>query len=84
MKEDLQPVQIPVRVGQAVDTAGLAGEPKKITGFRTHNTPVLLAYDEKAQIGTDEWQALTEICEGIVIVRKLKGKEKTYAARALE
>lgn len=84
LDENQNPVQVQVRVGQAVDTAGLAGEPKRMTGYRTHNTPILLAFDEKAQIGSDEWQALTDICEGVVIVRKLQGKEKALAARALE
>ena len=38
--EDMQPVPISVRVGQAVDTVGQAGKPKTITGFQTHTTPV--------------------------------------------
>jgi hypothetical protein len=35
-----------VRVGQAVDVVGQAGRPKTITGFATHSTPVLLAYEQ--------------------------------------
>lgn len=34
--------QVLVRVGQAVDVVGKAGNPKNITGFQTHTTPVLL------------------------------------------
>ena len=41
--EDMQPVPISVRVGQAVDTVGQAGKPKTITGFQTHTTPVRCA-----------------------------------------
>jgi 26S proteasome regulatory subunit N1 len=41
--EDLKPLPVPVRVGQAVDVVGQAGRPKTITGFQTHTTPVLLA-----------------------------------------
>jgi 26S proteasome regulatory complex component len=39
------PVQ--VRVGQAVDTVGQAGQPKRITGFQTHTSPVILAYGDR-------------------------------------
>eukprot|EP01053_Blabericola_migrator_P012993 Blabericola_migrator_1__12992@NODE_866_length_6224_cov_151_763196_g467_i1_p1_GENE_NODE_866_length_6224_cov_151_763196_g467_i1NODE_866_length_6224_cov_151_763196_g467_i1_p1_ORF_typecomplete_len1064_score200_48RPN1_RPN2_N/PF17781_1/2e54RPN1_C/PF18051_1/7_8e19PC_rep/PF01851_22/3e03PC_rep/PF01851_22/59PC_rep/PF01851_22/91PC_rep/PF01851_22/41PC_rep/PF01851_22/8e02PC_rep/PF01851_22/9_6e08HEAT_2/PF13646_6/1_4e04HEAT_2/PF13646_6/7_1e02HEAT_2/PF13646_6/4_6e02HEAT_2/PF13646_6/0_014TPR_15/PF13429_6/1_9e03T len=84
LDESLQPVSVPVRIGQAVDTAGLAGQPRKITGFRTHTTPVLLAFDEKIQIGSEEWQPLTQVLEGIVIVRRLNQKEQSKAARSLE
>jgi 26S proteasome regulatory subunit N1 len=52
--EDLQPLQTPVRVGQAVDTVGQAGRPKTITGFQTHNTPVLLGVGERAELATDD------------------------------
>jgi 26S proteasome regulatory subunit N1 len=31
--EDLDPLSVPVRVGQAVDVVGQAGKPKTITGF---------------------------------------------------
>ena len=31
---------------QAVDVVGQAGKPKSITGFATHTTPVLVAYDQ--------------------------------------
>lgn len=44
-----------VRVGQAVDVVAQAGHPKRITGFQTHNTPVLIGYGERAEIGTDEF-----------------------------
>eukprot|EP01056_Protomagalhaensia_sp_Gyna25_P003829 Protomagalhaensia_sp_Gyna_25__3828@NODE_343_length_3808_cov_134_047493_g28_i1_p1_GENE_NODE_343_length_3808_cov_134_047493_g28_i1NODE_343_length_3808_cov_134_047493_g28_i1_p1_ORF_typecomplete_len440_score111_42RPN1_C/PF18051_1/6_6e19PC_rep/PF01851_22/28PC_rep/PF01851_22/1_4e04PC_rep/PF01851_22/2_8e02PC_rep/PF01851_22/4_5e06HEAT_2/PF13646_6/9_7e02HEAT_2/PF13646_6/0_01IFRD/PF05004_13/0_15IFRD/PF05004_13/3_5e02_NODE_343_length_3808_cov_134_047493_g28_i15981917 len=84
LDESLEPVAVPVRVGQAVNTAGLAGQPRKITGFRTHTTPVLLGFDEKIQIGSEEWQPLTQTLEGIVIVRRLTPKEQTQAARSLE
>ena len=33
LNEELEPVQTQVRVGNAVDTVGQAGKPKKITGF---------------------------------------------------
>eukprot|EP00124_Ichthyophonus_hoferi_P001063 Ihof_evm3s49 gene=Ihof_evmTU3s49 len=52
--EDLNPLQVSVRVGQAVDVVGQAGKPKTITGFQTHTTPVLLAYGERAELATEE------------------------------
>lgn len=42
LNEDLEPLQTQVRVGNAVDTVGQAGKPKRITGFQTHDTPVLI------------------------------------------
>merc|ERR1719231_2248640 len=42
--EELNPLPVTVRVGQAVDTTGQAGKPKSITGFQTHQTPVLQGF----------------------------------------
>lgn len=44
LDEDLNPINVSVRVGQAVDTVGMAGNPRTITGFQTHSSPVLLGY----------------------------------------
>ncbi|RWS22395.1 fukutin-related protein-like protein [Leptotrombidium deliense] len=63
--EDLQPLPVPVRVGQAVDVVGQAGKPKTITGFQTHTTPVLLALGERAELATEEYIALTPILEAL-------------------
>ncbi len=41
-----------VRVGQAVDVVGQAGKPKKITGFQTHEAPVLISHGERAELAT--------------------------------
>lgn len=68
--EDLNQLQVPVRVGIAVDVVGQAGKPKTITGFQTHTTPVLLAMGERAELATEEYIALTPIMEGFVILRK--------------
>lgn len=71
-----------VRVGQAIDVVGKAGNPKNITGFQTHTTPVLLAVGDRAELATDEYIALSPILEGCVILRqnpdskKLKKKHK--------
>jgi 26S proteasome regulatory subunit N1 len=68
--EDLNPLPVPVRVGQAVDVVGQAGKPKTITGFQTHTTPVLLALGERAELATEEYLPLTPVLEGFVILRK--------------
>ncbi|EEC13565.1 26S proteasome regulatory subunit rpn1, putative [Ixodes scapularis] len=68
--EKLQPLPVPVRVGQAVDVVGQAGKPKTITGFQTHTTPVLLAYGERAELATEEYISLTPVLEGFVILKK--------------
>nr|CAB3265241.1 26S proteasome non-ATPase regulatory subunit 2-like [Phallusia mammillata] len=68
--EDLNPLPVSVRVGQAVDVVGQAGKPKTITGFQTHTTPVLLAYGERAELATEEYLSMTPVIEGFVILRK--------------
>jgi 26S proteasome regulatory subunit N1 len=72
MTFDENGVQIPttVRVGQAVDVVGQAGKPKTITGFQTHTTPVLLAYTERAELGSEEYISLANVLEGFVILKK--------------
>ncbi|KAL3841860.1 hypothetical protein ACJMK2_019957 [Sinanodonta woodiana] len=68
--EELRPLPVAVRVGQAVDVVGQAGKPKTITGFQTHTTPVLLAYGERAELATDEYLPQTPVMEGFVILKK--------------
>ncbi|KAI6063071.1 26S proteasome non-ATPase regulatory subunit 2 [Aix galericulata] len=68
--EELRPLPVSVRVGQAVDVVGQAGKPKTITGFQTHTTPVLLAHGERAELATEEHVPVTPILEGFVILRK--------------
>ena len=68
--DDLKPIAISVRVGSRVDPVGLAGKGKTITGFQTHKTPVLLAANDRAELGTDEYIALTRTLEGVVIIKK--------------
>ena len=38
MDEELKPLPVNVRVGQALDVVGQAGRPKTITGWVTHKT----------------------------------------------
>merc|ERR1719316_385336 len=69
LDEDLKPLPVSMRVGQAVDTVGQAGRPKTITGFQTHTTPVLLAAGERAELATDEYLPLSSLLEGVIILR---------------
>ncbi|XP_045772793.1 26S proteasome non-ATPase regulatory subunit 2 [Maniola jurtina] len=70
LDENLQPVNVSVRVGQAVDVIGKAGTPKTIAGSHTHTTPVLLSFGERAELATDEYIPLSPVMEGFVILKK--------------
>eukprot|EP00587_Corethron_hystrix_P001010 CAMPEP_0113330944 /NCGR_PEP_ID=MMETSP0010_2-20120614/22105_1 /TAXON_ID=216773 ORGANISM="Corethron hystrix, Strain 308" /NCGR_SAMPLE_ID=MMETSP0010_2 /ASSEMBLY_ACC=CAM_ASM_000155 /LENGTH=951 /DNA_ID=CAMNT_0000193937 /DNA_START=122 /DNA_END=2977 /DNA_ORIENTATION=- /assembly_acc=CAM_ASM_000155 len=67
--EDMTWKPATVRVGQAVETVGVAGRPKSITGFQTHTTPVLLGAKDRAELGTEEFLTVGSILEGIVIMK---------------
>ncbi|EXJ84393.1 26S proteasome regulatory subunit rpn-1 [Capronia epimyces CBS 606.96] len=71
LDEDLKPLTVNVRVGQAVDVVGAAGRPRTITGWQTQSTPVLLAYGERAELEDEEYICLTSTLEGLVILRKV-------------
>eukprot|EP00761_Pharyngomonas_kirbyi_P012308 gb/GECH01012335.1/.p1 GENE.gb/GECH01012335.1/~~gb/GECH01012335.1/.p1 ORF type:complete len:872 (+),score=203.33 gb/GECH01012335.1/:1-2616(+) len=68
--ENLEYVSTPVRVGTAVDTVAQAGRPRRITGFQTHNSPVLLQYEERAELGSEEYIPLSSVLEGVVVLKK--------------
>ncbi|TYZ63282.1 hypothetical protein PybrP1_009071 [[Pythium] brassicae (nom. inval.)] len=70
LDEELNPLPVSVRVGQAVEIVGQAGRPKAITGFQTHTTPVLLNVKDRAELASDEYIPLTNVLEGVVILRK--------------
>jgi len=70
LDENLKPLQVNVRVGQAVDVVGQAGRPKTITGWQTQSTPVLLGYGERAELEDEEWICLASVMEGICILKK--------------
>jgi len=71
LDENLKPLTVNVRVGQAVDVVGQAGRPKTITGWQTQSTPVLLAYGERAELEDEEYISLSHTLEGLVILRKV-------------
>jgi 26S proteasome regulatory subunit N1 len=68
--EDLKHLNVPVRVGQAVDVTGQAGRPKQITGFQTRTTPVLLNFTDRAELATEEYLPVASVMEDFVILRK--------------
>ncbi|CCE92598.1 proteasome regulatory particle base subunit RPN1 TDEL_0E03550 [Torulaspora delbrueckii] len=76
LDEEGQPIKVNVRVGQAVDTVGQAGKPKRITGWITQSTPVLLNHGERAELETDEYISYTSHIEGVVILKKNPDFEK--------
>lgn len=70
-EEDLTMLPVPVRVGEAVDVVAQVGrQPKTITGFQTHTSPVLLNFSERAELATDEYLPVARVLEGIVLLRK--------------
>lgn len=71
LDEDLKPLTVNVRVGQAVDIVGQAGRPKAITGWQTQSTPVLLSAGERAELEDEKYISLSSVLEGVVILRKV-------------
>lgn len=71
LDEDLKPLTVNVRVGQAVDIVGQAGRPKTITGWQTQSTPVLLSHGERAELEDEKYLSLSNVLEGVVILRKV-------------
>lgn len=69
LDEDLKPLPVSVRVGQAVDVVAQAGRPKTITGFQTHNTPVILGHEDRSELATSKYIPVTTILEGPVILK---------------
>ena len=66
-----------VRVGNAVDVVGQAGKPKRITGFQTHKSPVLIQFGERAEMANLEFIPIEDnmIVENFVIIKKNKEYE---------
>ncbi|XP_011877960.1 PREDICTED: 26S proteasome non-ATPase regulatory subunit 2-like isoform X2 [Vollenhovia emeryi] len=73
--ENLKNLPVSVRIGQSVDVVGKAGNPKSIVGGQVQTTPVLLGAGEKAELVSDQYEPLSSVLEGFVILR-----EKTAAS----
>ncbi|WVR04596.1 hypothetical protein IAU60_001606 [Kwoniella sp. DSM 27419] len=70
LDETLEEKPVTVRVGQAVNTVGLAGTRHGISGFQTHQSPVRVATGERAELGTNEFFPYQTVLEGLVILKK--------------
>jgi 26S proteasome regulatory subunit N1 len=69
LNESLEPLKTQVRVGNRVDTVGQAGKPRRITGFQTHDTPVIMGHGERAELASEEFLATSSVLENFVILR---------------
>eukprot|EP01083_Nonionella_stella_P213807 770817_1 len=79
---NLKPLLTTVRVGQALDTVGQAGKnPKRITGFQTHETPILLQYNDRAILAQDTFVSVCSVLEGFAILRKNPESEQEKKKR---
>jgi len=71
LDEELNPKKIDIRVGTAVDTVCMVGNPRPITAFQTHETPVVLGEGQRADmVNPDKYIPLSPILEGFVIVKE--------------
>ncbi|TIB78225.1 26S proteasome regulatory complex, non-ATPase subcomplex, Rpn1 subunit [Wallemia mellicola] len=75
LDEDLSVLKTTVRVGQAVDVVGQAGKPRTISGFQTHETPVRMANNERAELASEQYLSYNHVLENVVILRKNPGWE---------
>ncbi len=68
--ESLNPINTQVMVGQAVDTVGQSGNPRTITGFQVHKSPVLIAQSERCELSTEEYiSPYTDVLENVIILK---------------
>lgn len=75
LDENLENKGINIRVGQAVEIVGQAGDPRPISGFQTHVSPVLLNSNERGEIVESEiYQPYSEVLEDCVILREKEAK----------
>lgn len=70
LDENTEEKAVTVRVGQAVNTVGLAGTRSGISGFQTHQTPVRVGTTERAELGTNEFFPYSSVLEGFVFIKK--------------
>lgn len=70
LDENTEEKAVTVRVGQAVNTVGLAGTRSGISGFQTHQTPVRIGTTERAELGTNEFFPYSSVLEGFVFIKK--------------
>ena len=74
--ENLQPKEVQLMIGQAIDIAGQTGNPRTISGFQTHTSPAVINTGERCEINGEDFISYSEVLEGIVIVKEKERKEK--------
>lgn len=74
LNEDLELKPISVILGQAVDTVGMHGNPKSISGYQVNTTPLLLKIGERCELNGDDYISESSIIEDVVIVKENKKK----------
>lgn len=81
--EKLNEIKANVRVGTAIDIVGQVGKPRKITGFQTHVSPVIINNGERAELATEEFVAVAETTlEDFVVLKKNPSYEEGEKAEA--
>ncbi|KAH7821067.1 putative proteasome 26S subunit [Monocercomonoides exilis] len=78
--DDNMSKEVSLRIGQATDVAGLPGKPNVVTGFQTMTSPVVLQAGQRIEITDLEWEPISDICEGVVVVKKRVAKEDNEKA----
>jgi len=63
-------------VGQSVDIVGQSGNPRTITGFQVHKTPVLIAQGERCELSSEEYLSYTDVLENVVIIKEKKENDR--------
>jgi len=74
--ENLELKNIQVLVGTAIDTVGQTGNPRTITGFQTHTSPVLINTGDRCELSSEEYLPYSDVIEHIVIVKPNENYER--------
>ncbi|KAG0441963.1 26S proteasome regulatory subunit RPN1 [Dictyocoela muelleri] len=64
--ENLNPVNVDVKVGSPVEIVGLAGEQKKLSGVQVFQSPAVIGVSEEAEIDDD---CFMDRFEGVVVMK---------------
>lgn len=76
LNEDGEEQPVTMRVGQAVNTVGLAGTRSTISGFQTLTSPVRVGTTERAEMATNEYFPFSQTLEGFVFVKRNENFDK--------
>ncbi|KAF6161143.1 hypothetical protein GIB67_007784 [Kingdonia uniflora] len=68
--ENLNPLPVSVRVGNAIDVTAMPGQQSTISGSTTHMTSILLAAGQRAELASEEYISVTPVLEGCVILKR--------------